>query len=270
MTATTKYGNWDFRSSEEKKISQTYEEKGFVIQNGDIAALDKIKIKIVSSFTSFSNQTDDLSLEQAHNSIDSKETNNLRLHVMRNLSTNPETNYQYFQASKKLINYLCGNELAMQKRIGLSVNFPNNEGDILSIHADTWQGVSPYELNIWIPMVDCTKTMCLYILPRNRYNEMLNDNKGLLSLSADDLYKKLEPYLEWIEIKYGEVLAFDQSLPHGYELNTENNTHWSLNCRFKGLHTPYWDKKLGEYFMPITAKSCTKLGMDYKHPEEWL
>ena len=97
MTATTKYGNWDFRSSEEKKISQTYEEKGFVIQNGDIAALDKIKIKIVSSFTSFSNQTDDLSLEQAHNSIDSKETNNLRLHVMRNLSTTPETNYQYFQ-----------------------------------------------------------------------------------------------------------------------------------------------------------------------------
>ena len=27
-----------------------------------------------------------------------------------------------------------------------------------------------------------------------------------------------------------------------------------LNCRFKGLNTPYWDKKLGEYFMPITVK----------------
>ena len=57
-------------------------------------------------------------------------------------------------------------------------------------------------------------------------------------------------------VEYGQILAFDQSLPHGYALNQEHDTHWSINCRFKGLHTPYWDKKLGEYFMPITVKNC--------------
>ena len=38
-----------------------------------------------------------------------------------------------------------------------------------------------------------------------------------------------------------------------------------MNCRFKGLHTPYWDKKLGEYFMPITVKSTTRIGLNYEH-----
>ena len=73
-----------------------------------------------------------------------------------------------------------------------------------------------------------------------------------------------------IEIEHGNVLAFDQSLPHGYITNKESHAHWSLNCRFKGLHTPYWDKRLGEYFMPITTKSCTKIGLSYKHPTEWI
>lgn len=270
MVSLQAYGNWDFRSPEEKDICEAFESYGYVIQKGEPTSLSIIKKNLLSSLNSFTTQNNELSLEKAHTGIDPQQTNNLRLHVMRNLSATPKFNYHYYLAAKKLISNLCGNELAMQKRIGLSVNFPDNEGDVLSVHADTWQGVSPYELNIWIPMVDCTKTMCLYILPRSKYREMLKDNEGLLSLSTDDLYKKLEPNLEWIEIKYGEVLAFDQSLPHGYTLNVEPRTHWSLNCRFKGLHTPYWDKKLGEYFMPITTKSCTKLGMNYKHPTEWL
>ena len=54
---------------------------------------------------------------------------------------------------------LCGNELAMQKGLA-SINLPRNQNDILPIHADTWNGVSPFELNIWIPFVDCSDSMC--------------------------------------------------------------------------------------------------------------
>ena len=176
----------------------------------------------------------------------------------------------YYNAAKKIIHQLCGNELAMQKRPGLSVNLPNNHNDVLPIHADTWNGVSPFELNIWIPFVDCCDSMCLYILKRDKYNRRLSDSRELLKLSSDELFKELQEDLTWIPIKYGEILAFDQSLPHGYSINIEENSHWSMNCRFKGLHTPYWDKKLGEYFMPITVKNCTRLGMNYKHPENWI
>ena len=158
----------------------------------------------------------------------------------------------------------------MQKRPGLSINFPQNNNDVLPIHADTWNGVSPYELNIWIPLVDCEKTMCLYILEREKYEKHKRDSPSLLTLDSDYLFKKLETDLDWIEISYGDILAFDQSLPHGYALNCEDGTHWSLNCRFKGLHTPYWDKKLGEYFMPITLKTCSRVGLEYDYPMNWV
>ena len=91
-----------------------------------------------------------------------------------------------------------------------------------------------------------------------------------MKLTSDELFDVLRDDLTWIPIKYGQVLAFDQSLPHGYSLNEEIFTHWSMNCRFKGLHTPYWDKKLGEYFMPITVRTSTRLGMNYSHPKNWL
>ena len=72
-------------------------------------------------------------------------------------------NRKYYYAARKIIHALCGSELAMQKIPGISVNLPFNHNDILPIHADTWNGVSPFELNVWIPFVDCTDSMCLYI-----------------------------------------------------------------------------------------------------------
>ena len=189
---------------------------------------------------------------------------------MSRLNENNEVHKEYFKAAREVIYDLCGNELAMQKRIGMSLNLPGNAGDALPIHADTWNGVSPYELNIWIPLVDCKSSLSLYILERNRYEYYKENKQGLFKLGSEELFKELEQDLTFIEIEYGKILAFDQSLPHGYSLNQESNSHWSMNCRFKGLHTPYWDKKLGEYFMPITVKTCTRLGMNYQHPEHWI
>ena len=70
----------------------------------------------------------------------------------------------------------------------------------------------------------------------------------------------------WIEIKAGEVLVFNQNLPHGNRVNKTAETRWSMNCRFKGVFTPYGDKKLGEFFEPITLKAASRLGMAYQFP----
>ena len=210
------------------------------------------------------------SLEQAHLSISHSESNELRLFIMQALFKGTNFHRNYYNSAKHIIHNLCGNELSMQKRPGLSINLPNNLNDVLPIHADTWNGVSPFELNVWIPFVDCSNTMCLYILKRDKYNRRIKECNGLLKLSSDELFDELFDDLTWIPIEYGKVLAFDQSLPHGFSVNEENISHWSINCRFKGLHTPYWDKKLGEYFMPITVKNCTRMGMNYQHPDNWI
>ena len=263
---------WDFRSEEDLKASLRYEEVGYVIEDADYQHLELMKKKIVESFAEFTKslKRDVVELEQAHTVINHDSSNDLRLHIMQALSRINTFNKSYYYAAREIIHALCGNELAMQKRPGISINLPENRNDILPIHADTWNGVSPFELNIWIPFVDCSDSMCLYILKREHYAERLKNSKGLLKLSSDELFNELKEDLTWIPIQYGKILAFDQSLPHGYSLNKEIHSHWSMNCRFKGLHTPYWDKKLGEYFMPITVKSTTRIGLNYEHPENWI
>jgi len=61
-------------------------------------------------------------------------------------------------------------------------------------------------------------------------------------------------------------LIFNQIYPHGNVVNKENETRWSMNCRFKSLFSPYKDKKIGEFFEPITMRPVTKVAMSYKLP----
>ena len=86
------------------------------------------------------------------------------------------------------------------------------------------------------------------------------------NLNTDDLFKKIKKDVEWLDISYGQVLIFDQSIPHGNVINKEKETRWSMNCRFKGIFTPYGDKKIGEFYEPISLKPATLRGIKYKHP----
>ena len=265
---------WDFRSTEEKNRCDEFRNKGYVIDKGGKEEIDQIREIIEKAakrgLQNLNINRDIEELEKVHHILDGRRSNELRLQVMGAVNKNNNINLLYYQGCQNIINSLCGSELAMQRRIGLSINFPQNDGDVLPIHADTWNGVSPYELNILMPLVDCKKTMGLYILERKDYLNAINKEKGLMNKSSSKMYEVLKDRLKWIELKYGDILAFDQSLPHGYSLNEEKNTQWSLNCRFKGLNTPYWDKKLGEYFMPITVKTCTRVGLEYNEPRAWM
>ena len=262
---------WDLRGDREYRNSLIYETRGYVINKGSKDHVKKIKTKLTEILRNYKEIGHKVSeLEEIHKYISSNASNELRLYMMEAMNENNKIHSEYFNAAKEIIYDLCGNELAMQKRIGLSLNLPGNAGDALPIHADTWNGVSPYELNIWMPLVDCKRSLCLYILEREAYESSKRELKGLFKLGSEELFQELEKDLTYIEINYGDILAFDQSLPHGYIVNKENTTHWSLNCRFKSIHSPYWDKKLGEYFMPITLKTCSRLGAQYEHPYNWL
>ncbi|MBX9836816.1 MAG: hypothetical protein K2X69_00740, partial [Silvanigrellaceae bacterium] len=158
------------------------------------------------------------------------------------------------------------NELAMQLRVNLSIQLPNDTSSLLPVHADTWSGDSPFEVVVWIPLVDCFGTKAMYILPPEK-SKILNDNfVTLAGKDSESLYHSIEKDVEWLDVKFGEILIFDQALPHGNRVNLENQTRWSMNCRFKGAFTPYWDKKIGEFFEPITLRAASQLGLNYKHP----
>ena len=59
----------------------------------------------------------------------------------------------------------------MQRNINLSIQFPNDKGSLLPVHSDVWSGDSPYEINLWLPLVDCYRTKSMYLLPQKKYNK---------------------------------------------------------------------------------------------------
>ena len=170
--------SWDFRSSKELLLSGTYDKEGYVIEDADFECLEYMKNAIEAAFYQYLSSRNkgctSTTLMNAHQNISHEESNDLRLYIMNQISKGTIFQKNYYNAAKKIIHQMCGNELAMQKRPGLSVNLPNNHNDVLPIHADTWNGVSPFELNIWIPFVDCYDSMCLYILKREKYLSLIH------------------------------------------------------------------------------------------------
>ena len=133
----------------------------------------------------------------------------------------------------------------MQNRINLSIQFPNDASSLLPLHSDIWSGDSPFEVVVWIPLVDCYGTKTMYILPPNHYKKVENNFKKYSNKSSTQLFNKIKKNLDWIDIKFGEILIFNQALPHGNIINKEKETRWSMNCRFKSVFSPYGDKKIG-------------------------
>jgi sporadic carbohydrate cluster 2OG-Fe(II) oxygenase len=135
------------------------------------------------------------------------------------------------------------------------------------VHADTWSGDSPFEVVVWLPLVDCYRTKAMYILPLDQSAQLSQNFIEQAGDSSEALYQSIKDEVNWLEVRYGEVLIFDQALPHGNRVNEEPETRWSMNCRFKGVFTPYGDKKIGEFFEPVTLRAASRTGMAYRLPK---
>lgn len=187
--------------------------------------------------------------------------NDLKLTVMRRLNGDPKTRLAYYLLAQNLLRTLVGNELAMQRKFNINVQVPNDDRNLLPIHADTWTGDSPFQVVLWVPLVDCYETKALWILPQRHMDKFKWEG------NAEEMFKRIEPYIEYIPVDYGEVLIFNSTLPHGNRVNREDSTRWSLNCRFKGVFTPYAHKDLGEHFEPITLRAASRIGLGYRLPQ---
>tara|TARA_X000000950_G_C13896082_1_gene652840 strand:- start:345 stop:1148 length:804 start_codon:yes stop_codon:yes gene_type:complete len=263
----------NFLFKEEKKISNQFKNKGFVIKKiGDVKSLIKIKKLFVRSIkknlkSQYSFKKDSDLFNFIHKKIEVKKLNSFRLKIINDINKSRNLRELYYKISKPLLDTIIGNELSMQLRINLSIQMPNDDSSLLPIHSDVWSGDSPFESVIWLPLVDCYKTKSMFILPPSKYKKVQKLFLKGRSSSSDQIFKKIKKDLIWIKIKYGEVMIFNQCLPHGNTINHENQTRWSLNCRFKSVFSPYRDKKIGEFFEPITLKPVSELAIDYNLPK---
>ena len=262
--------NWGFLPDEEIYLSDKLLDTGYVITEvEDSQSLDAIRNEIAalaSEYLGISDSKVSLFLNQFHDSVSATELNRIRLHLIRKINEKPWFREKYFSLAPKALGALIGNELAMQRSVNLSIQLPQDDSSLLPVHADTWSGDSPFELVLWVPLVDCYETKSMFILPPSS-SEILHERFfEYQKKSSEDLYRAIESLVEWIDIPYGKVLIFNQNLPHGNRVNDQDETRWSMNCRFKSLFSPYGDKKFGEFFVPATIRAATHIGINYRYP----
>jgi len=262
----------NFLLNSEKKIGNIFKRNGYIIVKiKNIENLQFIE-KLVLDFLSkeyklekkYSNK---FILNNSHKIIKKNKLNSARLKILDFLNKNNNFIKNYYLLSKPLLDTLVGNELSMQKRINLSIQFPEDKSSLLALHSDVWSGDSPFEVVAWLPLVNCYRSKSMYILPPNKYKKFEKVFKNKKNNDSEKIYQKIKKDLVWLKINYGEILIFNQCLPHGNVVNKTNETRWSFNCRFKGLFTPYNDKKIAEFFEPITLRPLSEIGLDYKLPK---
>ena len=108
------------------------------------------------------------------------------------------------------------------------------------------QGTPPYETVCWL-LWSIAKKQCACLFYQLMSTNILKKYRRFKRKSSENLFKEIKDKLQWIEINYGQTLIFNQNLPHGNIVNEESHSRWSFNCRFKGVFTPYADKRIGEF-----------------------
>jgi sporadic carbohydrate cluster 2OG-Fe(II) oxygenase len=256
----------NFLNKKEQKKTKVFLEKGYIISKVESMSSLKYISLLISNAINQQVKKKLVNLNKTHEKISIEELNNFRLGIINKINKDKLLRYHYFNIAREALYILAGNELMMQKNINLSIQFPNDNSSLLPIHSDVWSGDSPYEINLWVPLVNCYRTKSMYILEQKDYANFEKIMKKKKYSSSEDIFKLVKNKVRWLNVNYGQFLIFNQALPHGNIVNIEKETRWSMNCRFKNFFSPYGDKKVGEFFLPITTRAISEIGMNFEYP----
>ena len=261
--------HFKMKNKNNTKFEKTFLNRGYLVEKvEDSKSLNYINNVIQKKIQKLLKTKKKINFNHLHKIINEKNLNKIRLSLINHINSDKNFKDNYFNIAKKMLEEIVGNELAIQNNINLSIQLPNDESSLLPLHSDTWSGDSPFESVLWIPLVNCYNTKSMFILNSKKlknFNKNFNSKK---IKSVSDLYNKYKKDLKFIKIDHGQYLLFNQNLPHGNLVNRTKETRISLNCRFKGLFTPYSQKELGSFFSPLKLRAATKIGLEYNHPGE--
>jgi len=260
-----------FLPIEEREMMEKYLANGYLaLPVENLGMLDDVRRLIAQIAAEYLNIKLDVSDEDLLNHIAEHvgpaQLNGLRLAVIERMNAEGDLRPVYYNLAKAALAMIVGNELAMQRRINLSIQMPADESSLLPVHADVWSGDSPFEVVVWLPLVKCHDTKSMFLLPPGPAARLQERFREFNGKSSEDVFHAIESDLIWLDVPYGHIVLFNQNLPHGNRVNREAGTRWTMNCRFKSLFSPYADKKLGEFFEPITMRAATRVGMEYQFP----
>ena len=259
-----------------KNIQKNFEKNGYVIVPGNKKLLDKIrkiifqKIKNNKKIKNKSNDEANITkvFNNFHNFVNLKELNSLRFNIYKKINVGNVFSEIYYEIAKDYLDELVGNELSMQKKINLSIQMPKDKDSLLDLHSDIYAGESPFQVVVWIPLVDAYDTKTMFFT-KPSHNKIMNEKLlNTNNFTTKEMYNKNKKNFEFLNVKFGDILIFSPLILHGNTMNKTTETRFSLNCRFKSLLTPYdvtvkSHRNIPNFYRPLNIKPMTKIGFNY-------
>ena len=231
----------------------------FQVNKKRLIHLKKIKL-LISNISEIVIKKKINKVENFHNLIKSKKNfNEIKLKIISKINKKKLNNMLFFLLKDNLID-IFGPDIAVQKKINLVIQRPF-DANYVTLHKDSPPN-SPYELVVWIPLMDCKKTNAfkfLTIKNSKKIEDMFKNNVSEKKIKEFANKKSCS-----INSNFGEFIIFWTGIYHFSGMNCENITRWSLNLRYKNLFSPYGSKGYLDYFEPINYSKLTSLNINLK------
>ena len=136
---------------------------------------------------------------QKHISL--KELNNFRVNIIKKINNDEKFRENYYLVAKELLDELVGNELAMQNKLNLSFQMPNDKNSQLPMHSDIYAGESPFEVVIWIPLMDVQPNNQSMYITSPKHNKQINKEVTTTKTKTlNQLYEKHKKKFKFLKI----------------------------------------------------------------------
>ena len=205
----------------------------------------------------------DLNLLHKHFNTPEQATQ-FRLKLTKEILIGREIGADVFRSFDRYLPQLVGNDVLSQ-RVPNVVFQPPGDPHPTELHRDA-PANSPYEVVVWLPLVDCFGTKSMFLLDRASSEEALATYRA----KPDDreaFQAVLNERSIQLSVTYGSALLFWPALFHGSVVNTERETRISLNTRFKNLFAPLGMKDPFRYFSVLHTSPLTRMGMHFQRAE---
>jgi len=187
--------------------------------------------------------------------------NQHRVNLVKYCTEEMDIGQTLFDAFHDTIINLIGPDIVVQKVTNLVIQQPEDP-DITLTHRDAPLN-SPFEIIMWLPLVDVYGSKSMYVLDRQESAKALDILKE--PQSGYEEYKKYAgEHGEDLEVPFGSACFFWPGLIHGCHINQIQETRWSLNIRYKNLFSPVGPKGLGEFFDLLTLSPLARIGLEFE------
>ncbi len=237
-----------------------------VVEPTNIKNLIKVK-KQIYSFSCKELSLNKISIDNFYNNfhklkINKIRLNNYRIKLIKFLSFNKNIKKNIYNTYHQVLNEILGPDVAIQKDLNVVIHQPNNK-EISPLHRDAPEN-SPYEVVLWVPLVDCYNTKSINLLDKKNTERNLKYLDNNNQKTNNYLNKILKTKGKLPKIKFGQAIIFWAGLLHSVPQNLENETRWTFNIRLKNLFSPYGMKGFLDYHEVLKKSHLTKLGLEFE------